>query len=412
MASPLSSADALNAQCRCVTLCEKTLREKLTGVLDQRPNLFSQTTTFMSQDDFLKMREFIRTTEKLFQDHQIQEKILGHAVSQKSPCGVFMGYDFHLTQDGPRLIEINTNAGGAYLNLILAQSQIKCCEEENLFFGEDTLNGTEQKFLEMFRNEWARAGKADPLKHIAIVDEDPERQYLYPEFVLFKNLFEASGITVSVVDPSQLELKDQGLYAQEKKVDLIYNRLTDFSLKEERNSSLKEAWKNHWVVLTPEPDHHTLYANKKNLTFLTDENFLSHSELSDREKTLVQEIIPETRRVSDCAPDALWEERKNLFFKPFEGYGSKATYRGDKITRNVWQDILQGDYVAQKLIPPGKRVMKGQASLKSDIRAYTYQGEILLLAARLYEGQTTNFRTTGGGFSPVFVIKGADHGAN
>src|SRR5258705_419647 len=30
--------------------------------------------------------------------------------------GVFMGYDFHLTQDGPRLIEINTNAGGALLN--------------------------------------------------------------------------------------------------------------------------------------------------------------------------------------------------------------------------------------------------------------------------------------------------------
>ena len=30
--------------------------------------------------------------------------------------GVFMGYDFHLTPAGPRLIEINTNAGGALLN--------------------------------------------------------------------------------------------------------------------------------------------------------------------------------------------------------------------------------------------------------------------------------------------------------
>jgi hypothetical protein len=26
--------------------------------------------------------------------------------------GVFFGYDFHLTTDGPRLIEVNTNAGG------------------------------------------------------------------------------------------------------------------------------------------------------------------------------------------------------------------------------------------------------------------------------------------------------------
>ena len=32
------------------------------------------------------------------------------------PAGVFMGYDFHLGGDGPRLIEINTNAGGALLN--------------------------------------------------------------------------------------------------------------------------------------------------------------------------------------------------------------------------------------------------------------------------------------------------------
>ena len=30
--------------------------------------------------------------------------------------GVFMGYDFHLTAAGPRLIEVNTNAGGALLN--------------------------------------------------------------------------------------------------------------------------------------------------------------------------------------------------------------------------------------------------------------------------------------------------------
>jgi hypothetical protein len=29
---------------------------------------------------------------------------------------------------------------------------------------------------------------------------------------------------------------------------------------------------------------------------------------------------------------------------------------------------------------------------------------VLLAAARLYRGQTTNFRTPGGGFAPVFVI--------
>jgi hypothetical protein len=43
-----------------------------------------------------------------------------------------------------------------------------------------------------------------------------------------------------------------------------------------------------------------------------------------------------------------------------------------------------------------------------DVRLYTYQGEILLAAARLYQGQTTNFRTEGGGFSPVLRTSSQD----
>ena len=41
---------------------------------------------------------------------------------------------------------------------------------------------------------------------------------------------------------------------------------------------------------------------------------------------------------------------------------------------------------------------------KTDVRLYVYDGQVLLTSARLYQGQTTNFRTPGGGFAPVFVI--------
>ncbi len=43
-------------------------------------------------------------------------------------------------------------------------------------------------------------------------------------------------------------------------------------------------------------------------------------------------------------------------------------------------------------------------SRKMDVRLYTYAGKTLLVAARLYQGQTTNFRTPGGGFAPVLVV--------
>jgi hypothetical protein len=37
------------------------------------------------------------------------------------------------------------------------------------------------------------------------------------------------------------------------------------------------------------------------------------------------------------------------------------------------------------------------------VRNYVYDGQVQSLAARLYQGQTTNFRTPGGGFAPVYV---------
>jgi hypothetical protein len=39
--------------------------------------------------------------------------------------------------------------------------------------------------------------------------------------------------------------------------------------------------------------------------------------------------------------------------------------------------------------------------MKVDVRNYVYAGAVQLIAARLYQGQTTNFRTEGGGFAPV-----------
>jgi hypothetical protein len=73
----------------------------------------------------------------------------------------------------------------------------------------------------------------------------------------------------------------------------------------------------------------------------------------------------------------------------------------------VWSEILGADYVAQETVPPSERAMHVNGNtqdLKLDIRAYVYDGAIQAQAARLYQGQTTNFRTPGGGFAPVVVV--------
>jgi hypothetical protein len=66
---------------------------------------------------------------------------------------------------------------------------------------------------------------------------------------------------------------------------------------------------------------------------------------------------------------------------------------------------MAGGHVAQALVVPGERTMSSDTSaqvLKFDLRNYVYEGEVQWTAARLYQGQTTNFRTPGGGFAPVY----------
>ena len=116
--------------------------------------------------------------------------------------------------------------------------------------------------------------------------------------------------------------------------------------------------------------------------------------------------MPRTILVSAETAQELWSARKRYFFKPSGGHGGKAVYRGDKMTRGVWEEVQRGGYIAQELAAPTERRIKinGQVqALKLDVRLYTYAGSPLMTAARVYQGQTTNFRTPGGGFAPVFV---------
>jgi hypothetical protein len=52
-----------------------------------------------------------------------------------------------------------------------------------------------------------------------------------------------------------------------------------------------------------------------------------------------------------------------------------------------------------------RRTARGSAQVRRP--HYAYAGEVELLAARLWRGQTINFRSVGGGFAPMFVLRGA-----
>jgi hypothetical protein len=194
-------------------------------------------------------------------------------------------------------------------------------------------------------------------------------------------------------------------------VDLVYNRLTDFALDEPAHAALRAAWLDELALITPHPRAHALYADKRNLILLTDPEWLNAADIAAATIDVLMHGIARTRLVERAHAEALWAERKRLFFKPAGGFGGKAVYRGDKLTRRVWEDILAGDYVVQELVPPGERQVQVEAetsALKYDVRNFVYDGKIQLLATRLYQGQVTNLRTPGGGFAPVLYPSPGD----
>ena len=180
----------------------------------------------------------------------------------------------------------------------------------------------------------------------------------------------------------------------------------DFGLEAPEHAALRSAWLDGGAVITPNPYSHALYADKRNLAVLSDQAALVRWGLSAEFAEVLHSGVPHTVQVTADRADELWQQRREWFFKPVAGHGSKGVYRGSKLTRNVFSRILESDYVAQALVPPSERLVlvNGEREmLKVDVRLYTYRGELLLAAARLYRGQTTNFRTPGGGFAPVLL---------
>ena len=371
------------------------------ALLEQRPHMFAMSAAHLAWEEDAQMRATIAAAEAVVALPAYRDAVLARCapIARFDPGtrGVFLGYDFHLTDGIPQLIEINTNAGGGLLNVLLANA---------LADGNTDATRREDAFVAMFREEWRLQRGDRPLRAVAIVDDDPAGQYLYPEFLLFQGLLRRHGLLAEVVDAGALTYGDGILRHGETAIDLVYNRVTDFMLERPDHTALRHAYLDGAAVVTPHPHAHALYADKRNLAWLSDPERLRRMGATEAVIAALARSVPSTVEVTPDNADSLWRDRRRLFFKPIHGFGGRGAYRGEKLTRRVWQDIIAGQYVAQAFVPPSERLLSDAAtpvSLKVDFRYYVYAGATQLIAARFYQGQTTNFRTPLGGFAPVLI---------
>ncbi|HLF11339.1 MAG TPA: hypothetical protein VJA26_08990 [Gammaproteobacteria bacterium] len=415
-------AERLNQQCFCVTVDRAALNASLQSQLGEAEaaqlrgadilGRFSESPVFVPEADIARMERIVRAVGAAAVLPAFRDAVLSWAPAiagaDPGPIGAFMGYDFHVGSRGPRLIEVNTNAGGAFINARLGRAHRACCSETQQSTRTiDELDRFERAVVSMFEAEWVRQRGDGRPRRMAIVDDRPEMQYMYPEFRFAQAVLQRHGIETLVADAADLAFANGELLAAGKRIDLVYNRLVDFALDAPEHAALRAAYVAGAVVVTPNPHVHALLADKRNFTLLSDSARLRQWGLPESDVQALEAAVPKTVLVTPEIADALWQARKDLFFKPAAGHGSKGVYRGSKITRKVFAQVVGGGYVAQSYVPPSERLTRIDdltVALKVDVRLYTYDSETLLTAARIYRGQATNFRTPGGGFAPVFRV--------
>jgi len=372
--------------------------------------LHCEITTF----DYARCKNAIVAFQKLFASNDYQNELFALArpenreVLQNLPnapkASLFQAFDFHLGPSGPKLIEVNTNAGFGlgifYLNQFLKTQPTFW---KNNFFQNP-------KILEEYAKDFKSFFSADA-SALCILDENPTEQALYFEFLLFRDFLSKVGIDAIIAAPEALSVAESTqslIHTQSgKKISGVYNRSTDFYLHRETHAAFKKALISKTVFSSPHPLDFYLFADKQRMVDWNEVGFLKKF-LGPDDQAAIEKVLLKTQIVSAQNQSELWAQRKALFFKPFESFGGKGVFQGRGVTKNVWEHICQHHYIAQEICPAPKVSLQVNGAepqeYKFDLRFFVYGSEIRFLAPRFYQGQTTNFRTPLGGFGAVCLL--------
>jgi len=350
-------------------------------------SLASKDPVTISRTDFDAMFAFAKTVFSLKHNQTYVEK-LEHLLPEAAKIrpdapGILMGFDFHLTPDGPKLIEINNNAGGLFIgDGWLPQPDI--VEFEGDF---------EHRVLSMFPKAW---------KTIAIVDETIETQYMYPEMQAYAALLESDRRQVFLASPEDIEFKEDGLYINNSRIDAIYNRHTDFYLESSAMFHVKTAYLAGQVQVNPHPRSYALLGDKSRMSDWWHEGLLEET-ISAEEIALIRAIVPETHLMNEYDLEAAWSERKSWVFKPSARHGGKGVLLGKSMSRKRFDGLDRSETVMQRFVPASQIEINGNA-YKFDLRLYTQAERLIAVAGRAWQGQVTNFRSEGSGWVPLGIV--------
>jgi hypothetical protein len=364
------------------------------------PHIFQLKREYLDQARLVAAATYKLRTLSTYQDYVRSKNQNAAANFDPGNFSLFMSYDFHLTEDGLKLIEINTNA--AFSLVVYELHKFAGLTPENSFYADYHI-----QLQEAFRNEARLSLSKSQPDMIAIVDESPQAQKMFVEFVMFQDLFTKWNWKSGIYDENEFSFSGNALSSSDgMKVDFVYYRSTDFMI--DGSPELRAAYLNRGACFSPNPHEYALLADKSRLIDFKNLDLLRQLGLDEDSVQAIDKHVPFIRETKSLQADELWELRKKTVFKPKNAYAGKEVYRGANITRKVFDHVRDGDFVAQEFVPAPIIMIKREAGRKEefkyDLRFYAYRDQIQLVTARLYQGQVTNFRAPGSGFTAIELV--------
>ena len=350
-------------------------------------SMASATPIPISAADFRIMLNFSRSIFRL-KDNAVYLSALAPNLPEAAHIpaewpSLLMGYDFHLTPNGPKLIEINNNAGGLYIGdqRWIPQPDIP---EMN--------RSLKQRLIDMFHAEWST---------IAIMDEQVRDQYMYPEMCAYADLLRQGGRKVWVCCPEDVDLTEAGLFIDGQRLDAIYNRHTDFYLEDKPLQHIRTAYERGQVAINPHPRSYALIGDKSRMVDWWRPGLLD-SCLDAQQLAEIRAVTPLTRQLSEMDLQQAWNERRQWVFKPAARHGGKGVLLGKAMSRKRFASLDVAETIVQQWIPASLVNVEGN-EMKLDIRLYMHGESLIALAGRVWRGQVTNFREPGSGWVSLAV---------
>ncbi len=309
-----------------------------------------------------------------------------HGIKDPGNKSLFMSYDFHLNLESkPKLIEINTNAAFLTLGHYLYQAHDLSTD----------LDFKISDLKDLFLDELKSQGKSITQPKVLIMDEKPQEQRLFLEFLIVQELLQSFGWPCAIDDVHN--------YSKHK-VDLVYNRYTDFYLKSPEAQPIKKDFLDRSVCFSPNPFEYFMLADKQRMIDWTSDDFWSGLNFPVEQIERIKSILPKTLSFKPELREEIWAQRKHLFFKPKNSFGSKQSYKGGSISKKIFEEVANENFLAQELLPAPETTLptpEGPQTFRYDLRCYAYRDQLQMVIARVYQGQVTNLRTKWGGFAPV-----------